>query len=164
MKILDFGSRKLLARWLALLCLILALTSGFVPITTSANAGTFAIAKKYMGLHENKHTGKLRKAIGVNPRRTPWCGAFAGTVAKRAGKKAPGGHLKAASWKRAGKAVSLKNAKKGDVVVVRTKRGHHVGFYAGRTKGRVQLLGGNQSNMVRISNYRTGSVVSVRRL
>lgn len=142
---------------------LFVLATGLIPVSTS-EAGTYSMAKRYMGLHEVKHTGKLAKAIGVNPRRTPWCGAFVATVAKRAGKGIPGGHLRAASWKRAGKAVSLKSARKGDVVVVRTRRGHHVGFYAGRSKGRVQLLGGNQSNMVKISNYRIGNVISVRRL
>lgn len=130
---------------------------------TSAEAGTYTIAKRYMGLHERKHTGKLRKYIGVNPRSTPWCGAFVATVSKRAGKRVPGGHLRAANWKRVGKGVSLKNARKGDLVIIRTKRGHHVGFYAGRKNGRVQVLGGNQSNMVKISNFRAGSVQSVRR-
>lgn len=130
----------------------------------SAHAGAYSIAKKYVGLHEAKHNSKLRRYLGVNPRKTPWCGAFVGTVAKRAGKSVPNGYMRAASWKRAGKAVSLKNAKKGDVVVVRTKYGHHVGFYAGRKNGRVQLLGGNQSNRVQISNYRIGSVQAVRRL
>lgn len=130
---------------------------------TDADAATYGIAKRYLGLHENKHTGKLRKYIGVNPRKTPWCGAFVATVSKRAGKRVPSGHLRAANWKRVGKAVSLKNARKGDLVIIRTKRGHHVGFYAGRSNGRVQVLGGNQSNMVKISNFRVGSVQSVRR-
>ncbi len=146
----------------------LALISGSlffnIGMQSEASAGTYSIAKKYIGLHENKHTSKLSKSMGVNPRRTPWCGAFVGTVAKRAGKKIPNGHLRAANWKRVGKAVSLKNARKGDVVIVRTKYGHHVGFYSGRKNGRVQLLGGNQSNQVKISNYRVGSVLSVRRL
>lgn len=132
-------------------------------VGTSAEAGTYTIAKRYMGLHERKHTGKLRKYIGVNPRSTPWCGAFVATVSKRAGKRVPSGHLRAANWKRVGKGVSLKNARKGDLVIIRTKRGHHVGFYAGRKNGRVQVLGGNQSNMVKISNFRAGSVQSVRR-
>ncbi len=140
----------------------LFVTTSLTNVTT-AEAGTYSIAKRYMGLHENKHTGKLKKYMGVNPRRTPWCGAFVATVSKRAGKKVPGGHLRAASWKRVGKGVSLKNARKGDLVIIRTKRGHHVGFYAGRKNGRVQVLGGNQSNMVKVSNYRAGSVQSVRR-
>ena len=150
------------------LLLALSITFGLftgttLVTTTSAEAGTYNIAKRYMGLHERKHTGKLKKYIGVNPRRTPWCGAFVATVSKRAGKKVPSGHLRAASWKRVGKGVSLKKARKGDLVIIRTKRGHHVGFYAGRKNGRVQVLGGNQSNMVKVSNFRTGSVQSVRR-
>ncbi len=141
-----------------------AVLSGTSLMSASqAEAGTYNIAKRYMGLHENKHTGKLKKYMGVNPRRTPWCGAFVAVVSKRAGKSVPGGHLRAANWKRVGKAVSLKNARKGDIVVIRTKRGHHVGFYAGRKNGRVQVLGGNQSNMVKISNFRASSVQTVRR-
>lgn len=145
-------------------CALFAGAILFAPVqTTEVQAGTYSIAKRYMGLHEKKHTGKLSKYLGVNPRRTPWCGAFVGTVVKRAGKSVPSGHLRAANWKRIGKGVSLKNARKGDIVVVRTKYGNHVGFYAGRKNGRVQILGGNQSNSVKISNYRVGSVQAVRR-
>ncbi len=130
---------------------------------TAVHAGTYSIAKRYVGLHERKHTRKLKKYIGVNPRSTPWCGAFVATVSKRAGKKIPSGHLRAANWKRVGKGVSLKKARKGDLIIIRTKRGHHVGFYAGRKNGRVQVLGGNQSNMVKVSNFRARNVQSVRR-
>ena len=137
--------------------------TGAFTFSNNAEAGTYSIAKRYVGLHERKHTGKLKKYIGVNPRRTPWCGAFVATVSKRAGKTVPKGHLRAASWKRVGKGISLKRAKKGDLVIVRTKYGTHVGFYVGRKNGRVQVLGGNQSNMVKVSNYRVGSIQSVRR-
>ncbi|MEM9278323.1 MAG: TIGR02594 family protein [Pseudomonadota bacterium] len=131
---------------------------------SKAEAGAYSIAKRYVGLHERKHTGKLSKTLGVNPRRTPWCGAFVGAVVSKAGISVPQGHLRAATWKKAGKGVSLKNARKGDVVVIRTSYGHHVGFYAGQKNGKVQLLGGNQSNQVKVSNYRVGSVQAVRRL
>lgn len=158
-KIINCAQRSLLA-----LTMSFGLFAGSSIIAeTSAKAGTYSIAKRYIGLHERKHTGKLKKYIGVNPRSTPWCGAFMATVSKRAGKAVPAGHLRAANWKRVGKGISLKNARKGDIVVIRTKRGHHVGFYAGRKDGRVQVLGGNQSNMVKVSNFRVGSVQSVRR-
>jgi len=134
------------------------------PSQHAAHAGVYSIARGYIGLHEKKHTTRLRKSIGVNPRSTPWCGAFVGSVAKSAGKRIPHGHLRALNWRSAGKAVSLKNAKKGDIVIVRTKYGHHVGFYSGVKNGRVQLLGGNQSNQVKISNYRIGNILSIRRL
>lgn len=152
------------ARKILLLSLFCGMMLSLPQIEMSAHAGVYSIAKKYIGLHEKKHTSRLRKYIGVNPRRTPWCGAFVGSIAKRAGKSVPKGHLRALNWKRAGRAVSLKHARKGDIVVVRTKYGHHVGIYSGKKNGRVQLLGGNQSNQVKISNYRIGSVVSVRRL
>lgn len=165
-KLVNFvfgGMRNLLRKGI-----ITAFVVGIAGIQTghisTADAGVYSIAKRYVGLHERKHTQKLAKTVGVNPRRTPWCGAFVGAVVKKAGLNVPAGHMKAASWKRTGKGVSLKNAKKGDVVVVRTKYGHHVGFYAGQQNGRVQLLGGNQSNQVQISNYRVGSVQAVRRI
>lgn len=159
---------KILFNWAQRSLLALTIAFGLFSVSsittqTSAEAGTYNIAKRYVGLHERKHTGKLQKYMGVNPRRTPWCGAFVATVSKRAGKKVPSGHLRAASWKRVGKGISLKNARKGDLVIIRTKRGHHVGFYVGRKNGRVQVLGGNQSNMVKVSNYRAGSVQTVRR-
>lgn len=132
--------------------------------TSQAVAGPYSIARKYVGLHEKTHTKQLAGTLGVNPRRTPWCGAFVGAVMKRAGKSVPNGYMKAASWTRVGKAVSLKQAKKGDVVVVRTKYGHHVGLYAGQKGGRVLLLGGNQSNRVQVSGYKYGNIRSIRRL
>ncbi len=132
--------------------------------TQAEAARAYSIAKRYVGLHERKHTKKLAKAVGVNPRRTPWCGAVVGAVLKRAGQPVPNGYMKASSWKRAGKSVSLKQARKGDVVVVRTRYGNHVGFYAGKKDGKVLLLGGNQSNQVKISGYRVSSVQSVRRM
>lgn len=158
-KLINCAQRSLLALTISF-CLF---TGSSLIAETSAVAGTYNIAKRYIGLHERKHAGKLKKYIGVNPRSTPWCGAFMATVSRQAGKSVPSGHLRAANWKRVGKGISLKNARKGDIVVIRTKRGHHVGFYAGRKNGRVQVLGGNQSNMVKVSNFRVGSVQTVRR-
>lgn len=132
------------------------------PIGDS-EAGTYSIAKTYVGLHERKHRAKLTRYVGVNPSRTPWCGAFAGAVVKRSGKTPPAGFMKATSWRNWGKGISLKQARKGDVVLVRTSYGHHVGFYAGMDGNRVRVLGGNQSNQVKVSSYRIGSVRAVRR-
>ena len=143
-----------------------ALVAGLVAILTTpeaSNAGAYSIAKAHIGLHERKHPAKIRKIVGVNPQRTPWCGAFAGAVVKRDGKNPPRGFMKAASWRNWGKPVKLKQARKGDVVVIRTKRGYHVGFYAGAENGRVKLIGGNQSNQVKVTAYRASSVRAIRR-
>lgn len=163
MKFFAQSGAHLRARTLSLGLLAACISVTFPGFSGTAEAGTYSIAKRYIGLHEGKHNGKLRKYLGVNPRRTPWCGAFVGTVVKRAGKSVPNGYMKAASWKRVGKAVSLKKAKRGDIVVVRTKYGNHVGFYASQKNGKVQLLGGNQSNRVQVSNYRIASIQAIRR-
>ncbi|MGI9350070.1 MAG: TIGR02594 family protein [Rhizobiaceae bacterium] len=158
----GYGMREF-ARNLVIGAFVIGISGIQAGQMTSAEAGVYSIAKRYVGLHESKHNKKLARTVGVNPRRTPWCGAFVGAVVKKAGKSVPNGYMRAASWKKVGKAVSLKKARKGDIVVVRTKYGNHVGFYAGQKNGRVQLLGGNQSNRVQISGYRIRSVQAVRR-
>lgn len=146
--------------------IVVALVAGLVAVLATpetSKAGAYSIAKAHIGLHERKHPAKIRKIVGVNPQRTPWCGAFVGAVVKRDGKNPPPGYMKAASWRGWGKPVKLKQARKGDVVVIRTKRGYHVGFYAGAEKGRVKLIGGNQSNQVKVTAYRASSVRAIRR-
>ncbi len=133
-------------------------------ITTKANAGSYSTAKRYIGLHENKHKTKLKRILGVNPAVTPWCGAFVKTVHKKSGKVVPKGPLRSINWLSRGKKVSLKRARKGDIVVIRTSYGHHVGIFSGFAgNGRVKILGGNQSNRVKYSNFKIRSVIGVRR-
>lgn len=134
--------------------------------TEQANASTVYLAAKSMvGLHESKNRKSLQRRIGVNPRRTPWCGAFIAYVARKAGHTPVRGHLRAISWRHAGRGVKRKFARKGDIVVIRTRRGNHVTIFAGWAKnGRFYGLGGNQSNQVKVSTYRTGSIVAIRRL
>lgn len=148
--------------------LICVLLFGLLFMHTSEShsyAGSmYSSAKSYMGLHERKNAGTLRRAIGVNPARVPWCGYFVAKAAKRSGYKPPAGAGRAYSWTKFGRKVSRSGARKGDVVVIRTRRGHHVTIYAGSAgKGRFKGLGGNQSNRVRVSTYSTRSIVAVRR-
>lgn len=133
-------------------------------IIAKADAGTYSTAKKYIGLHENKHRSRLKKILGVNPAVTPWCGAFVKIVHRRSGKAVPKGPLRSINWLTRGKKVTLKRARKGDIVVIRTSYGHHVGIFAGFAgNGRIKLLGGNQSNRVKFSNFKIRSVIGVRR-
>ena len=119
------------------------------------------IAKQYIGLKEG--TRRANKAMGLNTRSTPWCGRFAYVVAKQAGTPIPKHHLAAKSWKRAGRRVKVSQARAGDYLIIRTKRGYHVTIHSRRTKGRMCGVGGNQSNRVKETCYRTGSVVAVVR-
>jgi len=135
-----------------------------VPVHSSPLIYKTALA--YKGLHERKNNKRLRGFLGVNPRRTPWCGAFMKAVLEKAGEgsEVPVSPLRAVSWKEAGNKVDLSRAKKGDVVVLRFRRGNHVGIYVTQAKGRIYVLGGNQSNSVRVSSYPVKSIRAIRRV
>jgi len=119
---------------------------------------------RVVGLHEVKNRKTIQAMVGVNPARTPWCGAAVGYAVRKTGGKPPQGFNKAISWKNWGKPVSLKNAQAGDVVIFRFKRGYHVALFKGMAgNGKVAACGGNMSNRFKCSNYSARSVVAVRR-
>ena len=128
-----------------------------------ASAGMLAQAQQYKGLHEVKNNKTLRAALGINPARTPWCGHFMGMVARKSGRSPPQSFGFARSWLRFGAPVKLAYARAGDIVVVRTGRGYHVGILSTLSKSTAQLIGGNQSGGVRVSQFARGQVVAVRR-
>lgn len=141
-------------------CIVLAILLD----TAQATAFRYTAIKQLEGLHERKHRTKIRKIIGVDPARTPWCGAAVAYAVRKAGGVPVKGHLGAANWKRFGKAVKRSGARKGDIVVYRFKRGHHVAIFSHFTKaGRHVACGGNQSNRFKCSSYRNSSMKAVRR-
>ncbi|HEV7304877.1 TIGR02594 family protein [Ensifer sp.] len=142
---------------------ILAAAYVALLIPDFANAGMLAQAQHYKGLHEVKNNKTLRAALGINPARTPWCGHFMGMVARKAGRSPPQSFGIARSWLRFGAPVKLAYARPGDVVVVRTGRGYHVGILSMLSKSTAQLIGGNQSGGVRVSQFARGQVVGIRR-
>lgn len=125
------------------------------------SVGLIAIASKYEGLSERGNTKALQSLMGVNPRSTPWCAAFVNSVLHRRGHRGSGSNL-AHSFSHYGIAVS--NPKAGDIVVLKHR---HVGFFKGYVirngKKYVAVLGGNQSNKVKVSYYPIGKVKSFRR-
>ncbi|MFK7901881.1 MAG: TIGR02594 family protein [Nitratireductor sp.] len=153
------------ARFVLAMTLGLCAFSGttFYSSNADASAARLRAIEKVIGLHERKHNKTIRKMVGVNPARTPWCGGAVAYAVKRSGGKPIKGYLGAKNWSRYGKGVSLSKAKKGDIVVIRTKRGHHVSIYKSRSKGRVTLCGGNQGDSFKCSSYRSSSVKAVRR-
>lgn len=129
-----------------------------------ASPRRLAYIEKVQGLHEVKNRKTIQAMVGVNPRRVPWCGAAIAYSVRKDGGKPPRDYLRAASWKRFGKAVSPRAARPGDVVVIRTRRGHHVTLFGGwRSGGKFRGCGGNQSNRFKCSTYRVRSIVAVRR-
>jgi len=145
---------------LTLITLAFAMAVLFVTTPAHASPQRLAIAKTYIGLKEG--TKKADKAMGVNTRKTPWCGYFVKAVVVKTGKEPVEGYPAAKSWKTYGKAVTLKQAKPGDIVVVKNKR-FHVGIFSHVKDGRVYLVGGNQSNSVKLSGYPVSRVKAVRR-
>ena len=104
----------------------------------------------------------------------PWCSAFANYICWLA-RLPRSKDLRARSWLAIGKGISLDQAEAGDIVVFKRGSGDqpgpevldapgHVGFYAGRISGFIEVLGGNQGNQVKISRYPESSLLGVRRL
>ncbi len=115
-------------------------------------------------MHERKHRKAIQAMIGINPVTTPWCGAATAYAVRKAGGKPVDGHNMAVNWKGFGKPVKLASARPGDVVVMRFKRGYHVGIYSKKVSGdRIEVCGGNMSNEFKCSAYRTKWVRAVRR-
>lgn len=146
------------------ICIGAALALAYIT-TPSAHASPQRLKaiKQVEGLHEVKHRKQIKRLIGLDPR-IPWCGAATAYAVKKAGGKPIKYPNKAVNWTKFGKKVSLSTARQGDVVVLRFKRGYHVGIYSKRVgKGRIEVCGGNMSNRFKCSNYRTSSVRAVRR-
>ncbi len=157
----DWG-KPILAFILLTFCgLLLAASLAWLSGPAEASPTRLTIAKKYIGMKEG--TKSANRSMGVNTRRTPWCGYFVRKIVSRAGQTPVRGYPSAAAWKRFGRGVKLSQARKGDIVVIRTKRGNHVTIFSHRSKGRVCGVGGNQSNRVKVSCYSARSVRSVRR-
>jgi uncharacterized protein (TIGR02594 family) len=130
------------------------------------------IAFQYIDYSEATHRQKLKDYIGVDPKRTEWCAAFANAVLKETG--VPGSEsvsdypLTARSFLQWGEEV--KEPQPGDIIVF--PRGKvawqgHVGFYIkSQTIDGIEyyyILGGNQSNKVSIDLYRASRALSIRR-
>jgi hypothetical protein len=66
--------------------------------------------------------------------------------------------------------TATKTPRKGDIVVLRTGRarrgrsGNHVGIFQGFVGNKVAVLGGNQSNRVKVSYFPVRSVITYRRV
>lgn len=129
----------------------------------NADAGLLFQATRFIGLHESNNQGALKRLLGINPRARAWCGAFVAAMVRKTGRTPPAGFQMAKSWVHFGRKVSFRNAKPGDVVVLRSKRSYHVAILVRVHKGFIEAVSGNQSNSVRVSKFRTDKIVAVRR-
>ncbi len=137
------------------------------------STGWMNIAYKYMGQHEYANGNNpfivaclASTTYGAASDETPWCSAFVNYVMEKAGYKGTNSAL-ADSWAHWGaNAGSLANGRTGDIVVLHDRAGHeHVGFLVRSGNGTVTLLGGNQSNQVKLSTFSLSShyIYAIRR-
>jgi len=130
----------------------------------------FQIAKAEIGVHETRG-GETKRILEYHATTTlraqedevSWCSAFVNWVVKKNGEE--GTNLaNARSWLDWGE--SLKQPEVGCIVVL--KRGDppsgHVGFYAGAGKDidHILVLGGNQSDQVKFSQFPKSLVLDYR--
>lgn len=85
---------------------------------------------------------------------TAWCSAFACWVMEEAGFESP-----RTAWARTwfdarwGEEESLDDPRQGAIAVFSRGSGGHVGFFLEDLGNKVRILGGNQSNQVKVSTY-----------
>ena len=104
----------------------------------------------------------------------PWCSGFVNYICWLA-RLPRSKDLRARSWLLIGKGIHLDDAEPGDIIILQRGSGiqpgsdvidapGHVGFYAGRSGDLIEVLGGNQSDQVKISRYPKTRLLSVRKL
>lgn len=124
--------------------------------------------KEIVGNSDNPEVLKYFHDIGhkwVKHDELAWCSAFVNWCCFKA-KLAYSGKLNARSWQSIGKQVKVPHI--GDIVVFwRIKKDSpwgHVAFFVRETKNYVYVLGGNQSNQVKISAYPKSKLLEYRRI
>lgn len=139
------------------------------PVRPDAlTAGEFSwlsVARKEIGQKEiagHAHNPRIIEYHGTTTLRgsadeIPWCSSFVNWVMKTAGYKGTRSAA-ARSWTEWGQRI--RTPIKGCIVVLTRNGGGHVGFYMGMKDGRVQILGGNQSNAVNIAPYAAERIIA----
>lgn len=119
------------------------------------------MARSQLGVSERSDSGrrKIRQYHKHGSQRalsakTAWCASFMNWVLKRSGHRGTNSAM-ARSFESLG--TRLKKPRPGCIVVFwrksKTSGLGHVGIWLGESGASVQVLGGNQSNEVRVSNY-----------
>lgn len=107
---------------------------------------------------------KELKLSGIKDTSIPWCGGFVAYCALKSGRKYPSDFMTARNWGAFPGATKLDKPALGAVVVfwresIGSWKGH-VGILAGIDEnGNYAVIGGNQSNMVKISPYNDDRII-----
>ena len=150
---------------------------------TTAPAGNswLDIAKAELGIHEDalpgQHAPRILEyhkttTLKATTDETPWCSSFVNWVMTKAGRKGTNSAA-ARSWLDWG--ATLTTPVEGAVAVIKKKTvgsdsatgstsGFHVAFYISLSATHIRLLGGNQSDQVKYSNFALSAYDDWRRL
>jgi len=140
------------------------------PAAPTVGAPWMDVAVAELGIHENSAPGRHNSRIieyhaatslRATTDETPWCSSFINWVMQQAGYRGTNNAL-ARSWLDWG--TTLTTPKVGAITVIKKKgassdvhtgstTGFHVGFYVSSTPSYVRLLGGNQGDQVKYSNF-----------
>ncbi len=144
------------------------------PVVVAPLSPWLNIAVSELGVHEDSRPGKHAARIleyhktttlKASDDETPWCSSFVNWVMIQSGRKGTNSAL-AKSWLNWGQATTTPTA--GAIVVIKKKTtgfssatgsssGFHVGFYISSTATTIQILGGNQEDKVKKSNFMLSS-------
>jgi len=124
--------------------------------------------KEIVGDKHNPEVLKYFTGIGyqwIKDDETSWCSAFVNWCCKGAGLEYSG-KLDARSWLRVGENIQYPAI--GDIVILwrespQSWKGH-VGFYINQIGHHINILGGNQQNMVCIMPYQINKLLACKRL
>lgn len=138
------------------------------PLADDGSAPWMAIAEDELGVAEipgrqhNPRIVEYHMTTGLQAQsdEVAWCASFVNWVMRQAGYSGTNSAA-AKSWKSWG---SASGPRYGAITVLRRRRsghdastgsssGYHVGFMTQQGAGKIQLLGGNQGNMVKLSNF-----------
>jgi uncharacterized protein (TIGR02594 family) len=125
--------------------------------------------KEIVGKRDNPEVLKYFDILGFDGSKlkdeTSWCSAFVNWVAITAGYEFSN-KLTARSWTKVG--IQTEKPEIGDIVVFWRKSPNswkgHVGFFIKEVNGWIYVLGGNQSNQVKISAYPKKRLLEYRKL
>ncbi len=146
------------------------------------NITAFDIAQRFVGIKEvggSVDNPQIMAMLNLDMSwpendEVPWCSAFTNYVCWLL-RLPRSKNLRARSWLEVGKGIPLDTAEAGDIIVLKRGKGEqpgpevlkapgHVGFYAGRFGEFIEVLGGNQSDTVKVSRYPIKNLLGVRRL
>jgi len=143
----------------------------FGPPEPPSGVAYFDKARTLLGKNEGLDRGVIQEYLrngGVNldPATTAWCAAFINASLQQEGYEGTGSNM-ARSFATYGEAVD--KPQRGDLAVF-SREGQpnsplgHVGFFDGYDEnGKIRVLGGNQSDSVRLSSYAPDRLLAFRR-